>query len=278
MAAPSSACTSPPARRSGITPACACRSAGCWCATRAAKRNRKPSCAPTWTPTRWTSCAGSSAGGASRPLSKKRAGTSAWKPSGNGRTWPSCVPHPRCSACSHSSRYGQRSSKPRSASYPSVSGGIQNTRQPSAMPWPSSAVNSGPRRFSQAHRITQTRQNSQPTCSTAFCSSPVGRPNLQSQAKSPFLKLWGGQSPAIGMGEAVEHEADCGQGDHCLGYFGQRLVVLGQAAPSAEPAERPFDPPAARLADKAGGACKAAEDDQHPPPPGAGQPGPQPVG
>src|SRR4051794_39711301 len=51
------------------------------------------------------------------------------------------------------------------------------------MPWPSSAVNSGPRRFSQAHRITQTRRNSQPTCSTAFCSSPVGRPNLQSQAK-----------------------------------------------------------------------------------------------
>ena len=53
---------------------------------------------------------------------------------------------------------------------------------PSAMPWPSSAVNSGPRRFSQAHRITQTPRNSQPTCSTACCSSPVGRPNLQSQA------------------------------------------------------------------------------------------------
>ena len=48
----------------------------------------------------------------------------------------------------------------------------EDTRQPSAMPWPSSAVNSGPRRFSQAHRITQTRRNSQPTCSTAFCSSP----------------------------------------------------------------------------------------------------------
>src|SRR6476661_5109948 len=63
-----------------------------------------------------------------------------------------------------------------------MSGGIQNTRQPSAMPWPSSAVNSGPRRFSQAHGITETRRNSQPTCSTAFCSSPVGRPDLQSQA------------------------------------------------------------------------------------------------
>src|SRR3954469_7853207 len=51
------------------------------------------------------------------------------------------------------------------------------------MPWPSSAVNSGLRRFSQAHGITETRRNSQPKCSTAFCSSPVGRPDLQSQAK-----------------------------------------------------------------------------------------------
>ena len=146
---------------------------------------------------------GSSAVGASRPPSKKRAGTSAWKPSGNGRTWPSCAPHPRCSACSHSSRYGQRSSKPRSASCPSVSGGIQNTRQPSAMPWPSSAVNSGPRRFSQAHRITQTRRNSQPTCSTAFCSSPVGRPNLQSQAQmvcheNGLLSAFGHAASALG--------------------------------------------------------------------------------
>src|SRR4051794_6118142 len=57
------------------------------------------------------------------------------------------------------------------------------------MPWPSSAVNSGPRRFSQAHGITKTRRNSQPTCSTAFCSSPVGRPDLQSQAKIHAKKL-----------------------------------------------------------------------------------------
>ena len=57
------------------------------------------------------------------------------------------------------------------------------------------------------------------------------------------------------MGEAVEHEADRGQGDHCLGDLGQRLVVLGQPAPSAEPAKRSFDHPAARLHDEAGGAC-----------------------
>src|SRR5829696_3446810 len=56
-------------------------------------------------------------------------------------------------------------------------------RQPSAMPWPSSAVNSGPRRLSQAHGITETRRNSQPTCSAAFCSSPADRPDVQTQAK-----------------------------------------------------------------------------------------------
>src|ERR1051325_3639308 len=59
------------------------------------------------------------------------------------------------------------------------------------MPWPSSAVNSGPRRFSQAHGITETRRNSQPTCSTAFCSSPVGRPDLQSPAQ-PLREVGGG--------------------------------------------------------------------------------------
>ena len=36
-------------------------------------------------------------------------------------------------------------------------------------------------------------------------------------AETPFAKSWGGQSPAIGMGEAVEREADRGQGDHRLG-------------------------------------------------------------
>src|SRR4051812_26951773 len=58
-------------------------------------------------------------------------------------------------------------------------------RQPSAMPWPLSAVNSGPRRLSPPPRITETYRNSQPTCSTAFCSSPPDRPDLQSQAKEP---------------------------------------------------------------------------------------------
>src|SRR5215210_7196299 len=57
-------------------------------------------------------------------------------------------------------------------------------RQPSAMPWPSSAVNSGPRRLSQAHGITETHRNSQPTCSAAFCSSPADRPDVQTQAET----------------------------------------------------------------------------------------------
>src|SRR3954464_5301153 len=51
------------------------------------------------------------------------------------------------------------------------------------MPWPSSAVNSGPRRLSQAHGITETCRNSQPTCSAASCSSPADRPDVQSQVK-----------------------------------------------------------------------------------------------
>src|SRR3954454_10148962 len=57
------------------------------------------------------------------------------------------------------------------------------------MPWPSSAVNSGPRRLSQAHGITETRRNSQPTCSAASCSSPADHPDVQSQAWSVFEKF-----------------------------------------------------------------------------------------
>jgi hypothetical protein len=44
------------------------------------------------------------------------------------------------------------------------------------------------------------------------------------------------QALAIGISEAVEHEAVLDRGDHRLGDFGQRLVVLGQPTP-AEPAE-----------------------------------------
>src|SRR5215210_4252084 len=72
--------TSSRAQPFGITPGCACRSAGGWCAIQAARKSRRPSCAPTWTPTRWTSCAGLSAAGGLRPPSRKRAATSAWKP------------------------------------------------------------------------------------------------------------------------------------------------------------------------------------------------------
>ena len=67
------------------------------------------------------------------------------------------------------------------------------------------------------------------------------------------------------MGEAVEHQADRGQGDHRLGDLGQRLVVLGQPPPPTEPAERSFDHPAARLHDEAGVAREAANDDQNQP-------------
>ena len=48
------------------------------------------------------------------------------------------------------------------------------------------------------------------------------------------------------MDGAVEHEADHGEGDHCLGHLGQVFVVPGQAPPPAEPAECSFHHPAAR--------------------------------
>ena len=52
----------------------------------------------------------------------------------------------------------------------------------------------------------------------AAAAPPRTRPWLASQ--TPFAKSRGRQSPAIGMGEAVQHEADRGQGDHRLGDLG----------------------------------------------------------
>ena len=72
------------------------------CATRSARRSRRPSCAPTRRRTRWTFCAGSSAAGGPRPPSRRPGGTSAWRPSASGPTWPSCAPRRRCSGCSRS--------------------------------------------------------------------------------------------------------------------------------------------------------------------------------
>src|SRR5215207_7034814 len=43
--------TSSRARPFGITPACRCRSAGCWCVTWRVRKSRRLSCAPTWMPT-----------------------------------------------------------------------------------------------------------------------------------------------------------------------------------------------------------------------------------
>jgi DDE superfamily endonuclease len=72
------------------------------CVTRAARRSRRPSSAPTWRRIRSTSCAGSFVGGGPRPPSKKPVGTSASRPSGSGPTLPSYAPRPRCSPCSPS--------------------------------------------------------------------------------------------------------------------------------------------------------------------------------
>lgn len=64
------------------------------------------------------------------------------------------------------------------------------------------------------------------------------------------------------MNEAVEHQADHGEGDHGFGDLGQLLIVLGQAPPSAEPAECSFNDPSAGDHNEAGRPGKAADDDQ----------------
>ena len=72
MGAPPAGSTSPRGPRSGAIPVCGWRSAGCWCVTRLARRNRRPSSAPTSTPSRPTSCAGSPGAGGPKPHSKVR--------------------------------------------------------------------------------------------------------------------------------------------------------------------------------------------------------------
>src|SRR5215213_8911332 len=78
-------------------------------------------------------------------------------------------------------------------------------RPPSAMPWPASAVNSGPRRLSPPPRITATYRNSQPTCSTAFCSSPADHPDLQRQAKFERLLIELGKASGLKLINLPEH-------------------------------------------------------------------------
>src|SRR3954454_23501843 len=60
----------------------------------------------------------------------------------------------------------------------------------------------------------------------------------------------------------MEHQADHGEGAHRFGALGQFLVVLGQAAPAAEPAERSFNDPSLRQHDEAGGPGDAPDEDQ----------------
>ena len=89
----------------------------------------------------------------------------------------------------------------------------------------------------------------------------------------PFWKSWGGQSLAVRMREAVQHEADHGQGDHGLGHLGQALVVLGQPPPPAEPAQCPLDHPPARDHDEACRARDAGDNDERQPEQEAGEQG-----
>src|SRR3954463_7933152 len=79
------------------------------------------------------------------------------------------------------------------------------------------------------------------------------------------------------MGEAVQHEADHGQLDHGLGDLGQFLVLLGEAAPAAEPPQRPLRHPTTREEDEALGPGEAPDDDQRQPEQEAGEQGREPV-
>src|SRR4051794_3847195 len=109
-------------------------------------------------------------------------------------------------------------------------------RPPSAMPWPSSAVNSGPRRLSPPPRITETYRNSQPTCSTAFWPSPADRPDLQSQAegrprkpRSPNLDA--GPSPHLDYGVSSIEPDECGGKVNAGQEASCGLVVAGGDGP-----------------------------------------------
>src|SRR3954454_6617188 len=79
------------------------------------------------------------------------------------------------------------------------------------------------------------------------------------------------------MGEAVQHEPDHGQLDHSLGDLWQLLVVPGEAAPAAEPAERPLRHPTPGKEDEAGAAREPAHHDQRQAEQEAGQQGREPV-
>jgi hypothetical protein len=69
----------------------------------------------------------------------------------------------------------------------------------------------------------------------------------------------------------MQHEPDYGQLDHRLRDLGQLLVVPGEAAPAAEPAQCPLRHPAAREEDEAGAACEPTHDDQGQPEQEAGE-------
>ena len=79
------------------------------------------------------------------------------------------------------------------------------------------------------------------------------------------------------MGEAVQHEPDHGQLDHGLGDLGQLLVLLGEAAPATQPAERPLRHPAAREENEALGPGEAPDHDQGKPEQEAGEQSREPV-
>src|SRR5271170_1674613 len=87
-----------PERPSGITAVCPqLRSAGCWCVIRPASVTRRRFFVPTLTSKLPLSSSASCPAGGSRQPSKRHVNIWASKRSGNGRIWPYCVRHQRCS-------------------------------------------------------------------------------------------------------------------------------------------------------------------------------------
>ena len=216
--APSAASTSPPAPRSGTTPACGCRSAGCSCATRAARRSRRPSCAPTRRPTRWTSCAGSSAAGAPRPPSRRPR-----RSPRRGNPAPVVRPgHPAHhagaaravlarDALGEAPRRRARACCPKRVRWypkplPTFSDALALVRR-------ESVDRAG---FRSLTRTTGTCGKSRPICSTAFCSSPVARrdtptaPRASRRVQSQAEDKSSGQSTCLGRVRRASARWCCG--------------------------------------------------------------------
>lgn len=162
---PSAASRSPPAPRFGGMVGCrSCQSAGYCCAIPRAASRPKPCSAPTSPATHSRSCRGSSAVGASRSPSRKRAPILGSRRSGSGPKRRLRAPRPACSPCSRSSRCWLRNSRPANGNGSRLPRGTPNRARPSPTLWPPCAVRSGASGLWQHHRADAPEQNPASAC------------------------------------------------------------------------------------------------------------------